>query len=602
MSGKDKKPIPPLSFLPTTRDEMKRLGWSELDFLCVVGDAYVDHPSFGHAIVSRLLESLGYRVGVIAQPDWRGVDDFARMGRPRLAVLVAAGNLDSMLSNYSSPGKKRAQDVYSPGGRPGRRPDRATIVYCNRIRELWKDVPLIIGGIEASLRRVAHYDYWEDGVRRSILVDSRADLLIYGMAERQLAAIAQVLADMGNEGSRRCAPGIRGVPGTCWKTHDKGDAPGALDLPAFDEVRRDKASFAEAFRIFYMEQNFAEGRRIIQDNGSWFVVCNPPPPPLSTEELDRIYALPYTRRPHPSYAGEEVPALSEVRFSLTSHRGCFGECAFCAISSHQGRVIQPRSVRGITKEAEVLVSMPEFKGYIHDVGGPTANFRAPACKKSTKSGPCRGRSCLFPEPCESLQIDHTGYLELLRAVRAVPGVKKAFVRSGLRYDYIMADPSGMEFLEELCLYHISGQMKIAPEHSDPAVLMRMRKAPGRVTESFIKAYREINNRIGKKQFLVPYFMSSHPGCGLRESLSLALFIRDMGVRPRQAQEFTPVPGTVSACMYHSGIDPFTGDAVYSPRGAEEKKMQRALLQYWMPENRSLVVKALKKLNAVGAIR
>jgi uncharacterized radical SAM protein YgiQ len=570
-------------------------GWGELDFLCITGDAYVDHPSFGHAIVSRLLEYLGYRVGIVSQPDWRSRDDFEVMGRPSLAVLVAAGNLDSMLSNWSAPARRRREDSYSPGGRAGRRPDRATIVYCNRVRELWGDVPLVIGGIEASLRRIAHYDYWSDSVRRSILTDSRADLLIYGMAETQLEAIARRLAS----GER--AADIRDVPGTCWRTHDRGDAADAVELPSFEAVSSDKRVFADAFRTFYLEQNFASGRRLAQDQGPWIVVHNPPPPPMPAEKLDRIYSLPYMRSPHPSYGGAGVPALAEVRFSITSHRGCFGECSFCAISSHQGRVIQPRSRESIVREAALMTGMPDFKGYIHDVGGPTANFRTPSCGRSRSDGACRGRSCLYPEPCRELVASHREYSALLRAVRELPGVKRVFVRSGLRYDYIMADPDGEDFLEDLCRHHVSGQLKIAPEHSSPRVLSCMRKPSGDAALKFIRAYREMNARLGKNQFLVPYFMSGHPGCGLAESLELAEFIRDAGVRPEQVQEFTPTPGTLSACMYHTGIDPLTGRPVYVPRDHEERAMQRALLQYWMPRNRDLVRRALQKLGRADLI-
>lgn len=577
-------------FLPVDRTDMERRGWDELDFLCVVGDAYVDHPSFGHAIVSRLLESLGYRVGIIAQPDWRSREDFERMGRPRLGVLVSAGNLDSMLSNYSSPGKHRRVDDYAPGGRPGLRPDRATLVYCNRIRELWKDIPLIIGGIEASLRRIAHYDYWSNDVRRSILVDSRADLLVYGMAETQLERIASLLA------AKTPVSQIRDVPGTCWKTHNAEDAGDAVLLPSFDEVSKNKNAFAEAFLLFYQEQNFADGNRLIQDQGPWLLVHNPPPPPISTEALDRIYALPYVRKAHPSYEPEEVPALREVQFGITSHRGCFGECAFCAISSHQGRVIQPRSVENILNEARILIDMPDFKGYIHDVGGPTANFRIPACGKQETRGACRGKSCLYPKPCVHLRASHREYIDLLKRVRSLKGVKKVFIRSGLRYDYILADPKGDEFLQELCLHHISGQLKIAPEHASPAVLSRMRKQPKETTERFVRAYREENARIGKKQFLVPYLMSAHPGCGLKECLELAEFLRDIGLRPEQVQEFTPTPGTLATCMYYAELDPLTGKAVYVSKDNGEKAMQRALLQYWMPQNYDLVEKTLTILN------
>ncbi|MDR3332650.1 MAG: YgiQ family radical SAM protein [Synergistaceae bacterium] len=592
----DKKNFPSAAdFLPTSATEMKRRGWDELDFLCITGDAYVDHPSFGHAVVSRFLESKGYRVGVIPQPDWRSPAGFAVMGRPRLAVLVAAGNLDSMLSNYSSRTKRRREDAYSPGGEAGRRPDRATIVYCNRIRELWGDVPLVIGGIEASLRRAAHYDYWSDSVRRSILIDSRADLLIYGMAETQLEMIAALLA------SGKPVREIHEVPGTCWKTHDRADAPDVTELPSYDAVSSDRRVYADAFKSYYLEQNFVSGRQLIQDQGPWLSIHNPPPPPMNTEALDAIYSLPYARRPHPMYEGHEIPALAEVRFSITSHRGCFGECAFCAISSHQGRVIGRRSAESIVNEARLMTRDPDFKGYIHDVGGPTANFRTRSCARSETMGACRGRSCLFPKPCRELEPSHREYLEILRRVRELPGVKKVFVRSGLRYDYIMADPDGMDFLDELCRHHVSGQLKIAPEHASEKVLSRMRKSSGGATEKFIRAYRETNDRIEKKQFLVPYFMSSHPGCGLREAVELAEFIRDMGVRPEQVQEFTPTPGTVSTCMYYSGIDPMTGEDVYVPRDTDERAMQRALLQYWMPRNRELVLRALEKAGRADLI-
>jgi uncharacterized radical SAM protein YgiQ len=508
--------------------------------------------------------------------------------------MVAAGNLDSMLSNYSSPGKRRRRDSYSPGGKPGLRPDRATIVYCNRIRELWKDVPLIIGGLEASLRRIAHYDFWSDELRRSILVDSRADLLIYGMAETQLGILSSRLASGEDIAS------INDVSGTCWKTHDRRQARDALELPSFDAVRNDKKAFAEAFRIFYTEQNFANGRSLVQDNGPWFAVQNPPSRPLSVEEMDSVYDLPYTRLPHPSYGGSDIPALSEVSFSITSHRGCFGECAFCAIASHQGRVIQPRSARSVIREAKLLTAMPGFKGYIHDVGGPTANFREAQCKKSIM-GPCREKSCIFPKPCKSLKASHTEYMELLRSIRSLPGVKKVFVRSGLRHDYILADPRGSEFLEELCRWHISGQLKIAPEHASPEVLARMRKSSKDTTKKFIDIYRKINKRIGKEQFLVPYFMSSHPGCSLNDALELALFIKETNLRPEQAQEFAPTPGTLATCMYYAETDPFTGEHVHVPKDEVERKLQRALLQYWMSANRPLVLMALEKLDRMDLV-
>jgi len=558
---------------------MDSLGWSELDFLCVSGDAYVDHPSFGTAIVVRLLESFGYRVGIAAQPDWRGTDDFTAMGRPRLGVMVSAGNLDSMLSNYSSPGKRRARDAYSPAGKPRQRPDRATIVYCNRIREIWGDIPLIVGGIEASLRRMAYYDYWADEVRRSVLADSRADLLVYGMAELQLESLARLL------GGGTPARDIRDIPGTCWKTHSESDITSRewVSLPSFDEVKADKKAFAEAYRVFYEEQNFASGKTLAQDQGAWLVVQNPPASPMTQGELDAIYSLPYTRRPHPCYEGAKIPALEEVSFSITSHRGCFGECAFCSISLHQGRVVQARSKESIVREAEALTRDANFKGYIHDVGGPTANFRTAPCAKSLTEGACKRKSCVFPTICGKLRVSHAEYLEILRAVAAVRGVKKAFVRSGLRLDYVLADPRGRDFLEELCRNHVSGQLKIAPEHSDPEVLKCMRKSPPEVAIKFIKLFREINEHLGKKQFLVPYFMSSHPGCGMREAKNLADFMKKECLYPEQAQEFTPTPGTLATCMYYTGLDPMNGKPLYVARNTKERAVQRALLQFWMPQ-------------------
>lgn len=575
-------------FLPVSRADMEARGWNELDFLLVSGDAYIDHPSFGHAIISRWLESLGYRVGIVAQPDWRSTADFARMGRPRLGVMVAAGNIDSMLNHYTASRKKRRNDEYSPGGKAGLRPDRATIVYCNRIRELWKGIPLIIGGIEASLRRVAHYDYWDDSVRRSILADSRADLLIYGMAE--LAAMeAASLLDSGVPVER-----ITGVAGTCWKTHDPSAAPDALTLPSFESVSSDKRALADAFRLYYNEQNFACGKRLIQDQGAWHVVQNPPARPLSMEEMDKIYSLPYARRWHPDYDGlGGVPALKEVQFSITSHRGCFGECGFCALVSHQGRVIQKRSDESIIAEAKIFTRTPGFKGYIHDVGGPTANFTEPACEGQTRRGACKGKSCLYPGPCERLITGHGPYIALLRKLRALPGVKKVFIRSGLRYDYMLAGDSD-GFLRELCEHHVSGQLKIAPEHISAKVLRYMRKPPKEVTARFITEYKEMNEKIGKKQFLVPYYMSSHPGCGLSEAVELAEFIRDSGVRPEQVQDFTPTPGSLSTAIFYTGIDPLTGEEVHVPRGFEERRLQRALLQYWMPENFAAAREALRK--------
>lgn len=575
-------------FLPIDREDMQKRDWEELDFLVISGDAYVDHPSFGHAIISRWLEKLGFRVGIIAQPDWRSTDDFKRMGRPRLGVMVTAGNLDSMLNHYTASGKKRKTDPYSPGGAGGLRPDRATIVYCNRVRELWKDVPLIIGGIEASLRRMAHYDYWGNDVRRSILADSRADLLVFGMGELPVTEIARALSE-GREVSQ-----IRDVPGTCWKTHDPGNAADAVLLPSFEEVRSDKKVFAQAFKKFYLEQNHSRGNRLIQDQGAWNIVQNRPARPMAEKEMDKVYNLPYTRAAHPSYdeAGG-VPALEEVRFSITSHRGCFGECSFCAIAMHQGRIIQTRSDKSMIEEASSFKKMKDFKGYVHDVGGPTANFVVPSCPDQEKKGTCTGKSCLYPGPCKKLEADHTRYIGLLRKLREIPGIKKVFIRSGLRYDYILEDKK-TEFLDELCRYHVSGQLKIAPEHVSPAVLKFMKKVPRNVTVEFIEAYRKKNRELGLKQFLVPYFMSSHPGSTLKEAVDLAEFIRDSGLRPEQVQDFTPTPGSVSTCMYYTGIDPMTGEDVYVPRDHEERNMQRSLLQYWVPENAGTVKKALIK--------
>lgn len=580
---------PPRSaFLPVSRADMEARGWDELDVLIITGDAYVDHPSFGHAIIARWLEAHGFRVGIVSQPDWRGTEDFAKLGRPRLCVMLSAGNLDSMLNHYTASGKKRRRDDYTPGGAAGHRPDRATVVYANRVRELWGDIPLVIGGIEASLRRFAHYDYWSDSVRRSILTDSRADLLVYGMGESASLEIARRLAD-GEE-----AASLRDIAGTCWKTHDPAAANDAVALGSFAEVSADKAKFAASFKLFYDENDGIRGKRLIQDQGAWHVVQNRPARPLSTAEMDRIYALPYARAWHPDYdAAGGVPAFDEVKFSITSHRGCFGECGFCAISSHQGRIIQRRSDESIIKEAELLTKMPGFKGYIHDIGGPTANFTVPSCQESIKRGSCKGKSCLYPQPCKKLRADHDDYIALLRKVRALPRIKKVFIRSGLRYDYIIADKKG-EFLEELCRWHISGQLKVAPEHVSAEVLQYMRKPPRAVTEEFLKRYAEMNARLGMKQFLVPYFMSAHPGSTLKEAVELAEFIRDSGLRPEQVQDFTPTPGSLSTCIYYTGIDPLTMRKVYVPKDHEERKMQRALLQYWMPENREYVRKALIK--------
>ena len=576
-------------FLPVSREDMMARGWGELDFLVISGDAYVDHPSFGHAIISRCLEAFGYRVGVLAQPNWRSSEDFIKMGRPRLGVMVSAGNLDSMLSHYTASGKKRRGDKYTPGGRAAMRPDRATIVYCNKVREIWRDVPLIIGGIEASLRRFAHYDYWSDSVRRSVLADSRADLLVFGMGELAVSNIARLLENGMPVGA------IRNVDGTCWKTHAADNAKDAVRLPSYDEVSSDKRRYAEAFKLYYLEQDVVRGRRLMQDQGAWLVVQNKPARPLTEKEMDKVYSYPYTRVWHPDYDKfGGVPALDEVSFSIVSHRGCFGECSFCAISSHQGRVVQRRSDDSIMAEAEGLKMQPDFKGYIHDVGGPTANFLTPSCDRQKGRGMCAGKSCLYPEPCENLRADHSEYLTILRKLRNMPGVKKVFIRSGIRYDYMMADKSAA-FLEELCRYHISGQLKIAPEHVSENVLRYMKKAPKEITTKFLAAYRDMNKKLGLDQYVVPYFMSAHPGSTLSAALELAEYIRDSGLRPEQVQDFTPTPGSMSTCMYYTELDPMTGEKIYVPKGGEERKMQRALLQYWQPENAEYVRAALIKL-------
>lgn len=574
-------------FLPICRRDMVRRGWEQLDFLFISGDAYVDHPSFGPAIISRLLEKEGYAVGIIAQPDWRSTEDFRRLGRPRLAVLVSAGNMDSMVNKYTAAKRWRRNDAYSPGGKAGLRPERATLVYCARVREVWPDVPLIIGGIEASLRRFAHYDYWSDKVRRSILVDAQADLLVFGMGEKQVVDIAKQLS-LG-----MAVKDITSIPGTCYVTTNVDGLWDYVMLPSYEEVCQDKAAFARAFRLQYEQQDPIRGKKVVQRHGDRFVVQNRPADVLSTAELDAIYELPYERTYHPVYeSAGGVPALEEVKFSLVSHRGCFGGCAFCAIVSHQGRIIQPRSRESLLAEAKMLTTLPDFKGYIHDVGGPTANFRLPACRYQAIRGACSGRQCLFPRPCPNLQVDHTDYLSLLREIRSLPGVKKVFIRSGLRFDYLLADPACEQVLREICQYHVSGQLKIAPEHIADKVTTIMGKPGRRVYEKFMALYQRINRELDKDQYLVPYFIAAHPGCGLKEAVELAEFLRDNGHYPKQVQEFTPTPGSLSTCMYYTGLNPFTGEKVYVPRSAREKRLQRALLQYRDPKNYDLVYEAL----------
>jgi len=575
-------------FLPMTKEDMAKRGWEQLDFLFISGDAYVDHPSFGPAIICRLLEKYGYKVGIIAQPDWRSTSDFKRLGKPRLGILVSAGNLDSMLNKFTAAKKYRSTDNYSPGGQAGLRPERATIVYCNRIREIWKHTPLIIGGIEASLRRFAHYDYWSDSVRRSILIDSRADLLIYGMGESQIKELAAQLSNGMN------IKDIRDIPGTCYPTESIEHLWDYIETPSYQAVTANKVQFAEAFKTQYLEQDAIRGKTIAQGHGEHYVVQNPPAMPLSTADMDEIYDLPYQRTYHPSYiAAGGVPAIQEVKFSIVSHRGCYGSCAFCALYAHQGRMIQSRSQESILREAAQIVQLPDFKGYIHDVGGPTANFRQPACEQQANRGTCRGKQCLFPNACKSLNTSHHDYLELLRAIRQIPGIKKVFVRSGLRYDYLLA-ANDMGFLRELCEHHVSGQLKVAPEHISPKVTNLMGKSGKNIYLKFKKAYEQINIDLGKKQYLVPYFMSSHPGAGLKEAIELAEFLRDTSYRPEQVQDFIPTPGSLSTCMYYTEIHPLTGEKVYVAKNPHDKGLQRALLQYRDPKNYNLVYEALNK--------
>lgn len=577
------------TFLVTERADMEARGWAELDFVLISGDAYVDHPSFAPAVIGRYLESKGYRVGIIAQPDWNDVNAFKKLGKPRLASLVTAGNLDSMLNKFTAAKKIRREDDYSPGGEAGHRPDRATLVYSNRMKEAFRDVPLIIGGIEASLRRFGHYDYWSDTVRRSILVDSKADVLIYGMGELQIIELAEALDQNRFEES---LPNIRGI---CYMSKEIPSIE-CVECPSFEEIKADKMAFADAFRIQYDEQDPFYGRPIVQKHGNRYVVQNVPALPLTQEQMDAAYDLPYTRKWHPSYDDKGgVPALSEVQFSLVSQRGCFGSCSFCAITNHQGRIIQNRSHQSLIDEAKLMISMDDFKGYIHDVGGPTANFRHLACDKQAVFGACKGRTCAAPEPCENLNTNHDDYIALLRKLRKLKGVKKVFVRSGLRYDYVLAD-NNKAFVKELCQYHVSGQLKVAPEHVSKRVTTMMGKAGKEEFLTFKKWFEEANRELGKKQYLVPYFMSSHPGCTLEDAIELAEFLRDQHMYPEQVQDFIPTPGSLSTCMYYTGINPLDGKPVYVAKKGRDKAKQRALMQYKNIENYDLVKEALIEAN------
>ena len=578
-----------MRFLPVSRADMEARGIDQLDFVYVIGDAYVDHPSFGAAIISRLLESHGYQVGIIAQPDFRHAESIMALGEPRLGFLVSAGNMDSMVNHYSVAKKHRKVDSYTPGGEMGKRPDRAVIVYCNLIRQKYKHVPIITGGIEASLRRMAHYDYWSDSLRRSILLESGADLVSYGMGERSIVAIADAL-DAGMP-----VKDITYIPGTVCKVRSLDEISDYTVLPDYESICKDKKKYAESFYIQYSNTDPFSGKRLVEPySQNCFIVQNPASEPLTMEEMDQVYDLPFQRTWHPMYdAAGGIPALSEVKFSLVSCRGCFGGCSFCALTFHQGRIIQARSHESLIKEAKLMIEEPDFKGYIHDVGGPTADFRAPACEKQMTKGVCPHKQCLFPEPCKNLRADHSDYIALLRKLRALPKVKKVFIRSGIRFDYVLADKKST-FLEELCRYHVSGQLKVAPEHVSDPVLACLGKPKAAVYQEFCRQYKKMNERLGLKQYLVPYLMSSHPGSTMKEAVELAEYCRDLGYMPEQVQDFYPTPSTISTCMYYTGLDPRTMTAVYVPKDPHEKEMQRALIQYRNPANRVLVREALLK--------
>ena len=577
-----------MDFLPITKSEMEARGIAQPDFVYVIGDAYVDHPSFGHAIISRVLESRGYSVCIISQPNWKDPQSVTTFGRPRLGFLVSGGNMDSMVNHYSVTRHRRKTDSFTPGGVMGKRPDYATIVYCNLIRQTYKDVPILIGGIEASLRRLGHYDYWSDGMKRSILLDAQADLLMYGMGEKSIVEIADAL----NAGMD--VKDITYIDGTVYKTKELDESLPTILLPAFEEIQKNKRLYAQSFKTQYGNCDPFTAKRLAEPYGKEFVVQNPPQKPLTMSEMDAVYALPYCRTYHPSYEKlGGVPAIEEVKFSLVSNRGCFGACSFCALTFHQGRIVQVRSHESILAEAQQMVKDPDFKGYIHDVGGPTANFRHPACEKQMTKGACGGRQCLYPTPCKNMNADHSDYVALLRKLRKIPGVKKVFVRSGIRFDYLLADRKDT-FFKELVQYHISGQLKVAPEHVSDAVLCRMGKPRNAVYNQFVSKYFALNRQYNMNQFLVPYLMSSHPGSTMKEAVELAEYIRDMGYNPEQVQDFYPTPSTLSTVMYYTGLDPRTMEPVYVPTNPHEKAMQRALIQYRDPKNYALVREALEK--------
>ena len=583
-------------FLPVTKEECEQRGISQLDFVYVTGDAYVDHSSFGPAIISRLLESRGYTVGIIAQPDWKDERSIQALGEPRLAFLVSAGNMDSMVNHYTVARKRRHRDSYSPGGRMGLRPDRAVTVYGNLIRRVYKKTPIILGGIEASLRRLGHYDYWSDKIRRSVLLDSGADLISYGMGEHSIVEIAEALE------AGIAVQDLTFIRGTVYRCRNTDHIPDPVFLPSFEEIAASPRRYAESFAVQYRNTDPFTAQTLVEDYGSrGYVVQNPQAYPLTMQEMDDVYGLPYMGTYHPMYEKEGgIPAIEEIRFSLTSCRGCFGSCNFCALTFHQGRIVQARSHESLLEEAVQMTKEPDFKGYIHDVGGPTADFRQPACKKQLTRGACRGRQCLFPTPCPHLEADHRDYLALLEKLRNLPGVKKVFIRSGIRFDYVLADRK-TPFLQELVKYHVSGQLRVAPEHVSEPVLKRMGKPSHGVYEEFLRQYRSCVKKLHQEQYALPYFMSSHPGCGLKEAVELAEYIRDMGFMPEQAQDFYPTPSTISTCMYYTGLDPLTMQPVYVPRDPHEKAMQRALIQYRLPENRKLVEEALHKTHRTDLI-
>lgn len=570
-------------FLPISKADMEKRGWDYYDFLFITGDAYVDHPSFGTAIISRVLESRGYRVAILSQPDWHNADEIRAFGRPRLGVLISAGNIDSMVNHYTVNKKKRSDDAYSPGNKAGHRPDRATIVYCNRAREAFGDIPILIGGVEASLRRFAHYDYWSDKIRRSILFDSRADILMYGMGERQITEIADML-NMGVDVKE-----ITTVCGTCFISPH---ADGYKTIPSYEECINDKKAYAISCREQYLEQNPYTGEALAQKHGDKYLIQLPPQPPLMTEELDEVYDLPYMRNYHPIYDKDGgIKAIEEVKFSLSANRGCYGNCSFCALAFHQGRIVTSRSDDSLIREAKLMISDPDFKGYIHDVGGPTANFRELACEKQKTMGACKTKRCLYPKPCKNMKVDHSSYLSLLRKLRKLPGVKKVFVRSGIRFDYLIADKDDT-FFRELLKYHVSGQLRVAPEHVSDNVLRYMGKPQNSVYNRFSQKFYKLNDEMNLNQYLVPYLMSSHPGSTLQDAVALAEYLNEHKINPQQVQDFYPTPGTIATCMYYTGLDPFTLESVYVATSPKEKAMQRALLQFKNPDNYKIVREAL----------